>query len=594
VVESIRRIRRPNNDSEGTMKLPSLLALILLFVLVPVVTATMPAVYRGEVSCWSAAKLLPAAGTGFSEGGAPRSPDGEPRVPTAWTFAPNAALHPETSGQHLWPEIAVSADGKVGAAWMDDHAAGGYHIFYVASNDGGATWSLPERVDTRTTGAYSKFVSLGFTPSGDPVAVWEDDRTGAINVYFSRRDPISGWGTNVRVNTAGSPPDGSYFMDPSIAVLDDLRYFVAWTDWREGIYNQVYMRGTRDGGVTWTPETRISDELGYQPLAGDPCLIVNPDSGPAGAEVLYCVMNDWRGNVPGGRFPDVYFSRSSDGGASWSNGLAVNDITEYFQQVSSHALVRLPDGTLSSGWLSGDFSSSTFRSCVSTDQGRTWSASARIDDPALGGTGTWSSIAGAGGFLFAAFDCYQGSWNSYFRASADGGRTWTEPVVRMDDDVTGAATGNSVLAAISSNRVVGAWQDTRPGTGAWKIYASAGIGDPASVDGSSHDGSSHDGSSRDAGAVVCFPNPSKPGDRVEIRLDPRAGSSPVDAGSPGSAPRILRLIDTAGRCLWSAEAQGTSGPLGWDGRDQTGRMVPSGAYWISAGDRGGVRLVRVR
>ena len=150
-----------------------------------------------------------------------------------------------------------------------------------------------------------------------------------------------------------------------------------------------------------------------------------------------------------------------------------NDIEPYFQQVSSHALVRSPDGTLAAGWLNS-VTLPQFRACVSTDQGATWAASVQINDPAKGGTGTYSSITGVDGSVYAGFDVYGTSWDSQFRASYDGGRTWQGPQVRMDDDASGSATGNTVLAAPTRRLVIGAWSDTRPGYGPWEIYSTHG------------------------------------------------------------------------------------------------------------------------
>ncbi len=508
----------------------------------------------------------------------PVEPAGAPAGPTApnrsgnWTFSTNARTHPESTGNHLWPDIATAPNGDVAVAWMDDHASGGYHIFYTVSSDHGATWSTPEKIDTRISGGYSKFVNLGFTPSGKAVAVWEDDRSGGIQLYFSKREP-GGWSANLRINTAGGPTDGSYFMNPSIAVLDEDRYFVAWTDWREGVYNQVYMRATRDGGATWGPEVRISDEIGYLPLAGDPCLIVDPASGAPGAEILYCVMNDWRGYAPGGRYPEVYFSRSVNGGSTWSNGIVVNDVHDMYQQVSSHALVRLSDGTLTAGWLSSNNVTPMFRTCVSTDQGATWSPSARVDDPLLQGTGTCSSIVGVGDEVFAGFDCYPaGSWDSYFRASSDGGRTWTDPVVRMDDDNTNSATGNTVIAAASPGQVYGAWQDNRPG-GVWKIYAAAGTRSSAGIGGDSIGWS-----------FSCVPNPSRAGGVVVFHL------------SPGAAgPAAIGIYDLSGRLVRSLVSGGAA-EVRWDGSDERGRAISAGVFRAAPldGHGRGLMLVRTR
>jgi hypothetical protein len=432
------------------------------------------------------------------------------------------------------------------------------------------------------------------------VAVWEDDRTSSINVYLSRRDPENGgtpWTPNVRVNAAGSPPSGSYFMNPSVAVLDEVRYFVAWTDWREGAFHQVYMRGTRDAGATWSAETRISDEIGYEPVAADPCLVGDRAAQAPGSEVLHCVMNDWRGNVPGGRYPDVFHSRTTDGGASWSNGVRINDVTQRYQQVSSRSLVLLPDGTLTAGWLDSD-AVSLLRTCRSTDSGATWSASVRVDDPALGGVGTYSSIASAGPTVFASFFCYQTSWDLFFRPSYDGGRTWGEPVVRIDDDGSGGATQNPVLAARSETEVCAAWMDTRPGPGPWKIYAARGVGDVTAA----HD--PEGGAFGGSWSWVSAPNPSRAGRPVTLQRVIRAGASVHSVRpAPGASgiDESFLISDASGRLVRRLPVPGSRAPgvsrVVWDGRDDRGNPVGSGVFWarlLRGTTAETIRLVRVR
>jgi len=506
-----------------------------------------------------------------------------------WTFAPNMCVHPPESGEHIWPDIAVAEDGTVGIAWMDNHAAGGYHIFYTFSSDGSATWAPVERVDDRASGSYSKFVTLAFTPAGAAIAVWEDDRSGQINLYFSKRTGTPGtpWTPNLRINTAGSPPSGADFMNPSLAVLDEERFFVAWTDWREGVFHQVYCRGTRDGGATWGVERRISDGLGYQPVAGDPCLIVDPTVLYPGAEVLYCVTNDWRGDVPGGRYPNVYFYRSFDGGLTWSVGVMVNDVESLYQQTSSHAMVRLEDGALAAGWLNNsDLTLSHFCVSRSTDQGATWLPSVQVDEPSGGGTGTYSAIATDGAYLYAAYDQYATSWDAHFRASPNGGADWPEASVRIDDDATGAATGNPVLAAPRASivpqprsmEVYAAWQDNRAPGYNWKIFATrgslAGQGVPEAATFVSR-----------ADLRVC-PNPSPAGTAVMLSAvaatmsGGRARPSALAAAGASGTPARVGIFDAAGRAIrWLDLA---AGGTVWDGRDAFGRVVPAGRFWIRA------------
>lgn len=508
--------------------------------------------FDASTSCWRRAEAV-----------AP-GPEHQPTLGGDFLFEWNVRVHPTNSGQALWPDAVTRGDSFVATAWMDDHT-GQYHIYYAQSLDGGNNWSTPEQVDTRTSGQYSKFVSLAVTPNGVPVAVWEDDRGGSYNVYLSKRDPGAGgtpWTTNVRVNTAGSPPSSSDFMNPSLAILDETHYYVAWTDWREGVFHQVYSRSSSDGGATFGLESRVSDEQGYQPVAGDPCLIVDPTSPPNSA-VLHCVTNDWRGNVPGGRYPNVYHYRSTNGGASWSLGVQLNDRTDYYQQVSSHALVRLSNGTLVAGWLNDEFiSGSHFHANRSTNQGATWSTSTQIDPS--GGVGTFSSLASFGDVLYAGYDQYTGSWNALCSRSWDAGG-YFEPPARMDDDNTGAGTANPVLAAFSEWRVFGAWMDSRaPGTN-WKIYSAVGRQQGVSV-------SDPEPLAR-LSVLRAAPNPTERGENVSFVLGD---------GSPRPAQSI-QIFDTGGRLVRRLEPNLAG--WRWDGLDARGRDVPAGLYRaVLAGD----------
>lgn len=533
----------------------------LLLLLVLAGPASAAGRFDPSARVWAIPRDLPPSHS-VASGAAGSRDIAQPAGGSDWSFSPNVRAHPAQSGQHLWPDIAAGPGGVIGVAWMDDHAPGGYHVFYCQSLDGGATWSAPEQVDTRVTGAYSKFVDLDFTPSGIAVAVWEDDRGGVYNAYLSRRDPAAGgtpWTTNVKVNTAGSPPSGSDFMNPSLGVLDNDRWFIAWTDWREGVYHQVYARATRDRGATFTVERRVSDALGLDPVAGDPCLVADRVApGPSGAETLYCVTNDWRGFAPGGRYPNVFFYRSTNGGLTWTTGVQVNDVAPYFQQTSSHALAQLDDGALVAGWLNGDFVSSHFHVNVSEDEGATWETSAQVDEASPGGAGVYSSVVTLGGRAFAAFDIYEGNWNVYFRASADGGRTWTEPMARMDDDASGGPAGNAVLAPRTPGDVAAAWQDGRGS--AWQIFASRGTRAGTGVAGAPAAGTRP--------ALVAYPNPSRVGD--EVRLAPAPGAPRAGSGIVVCYPtgRRLRTLDTPG--------DGAR----WDGRDAAGRESPPGVYWV--------------
>jgi BNR repeat-like domain len=518
--------------------------------------------------------------------GSSASPAAGSQTGCEWSFTPNTSPHPEISGEHIWPHIAIAPDGMTALGWMDAHFDGTSNIFYSTSTDRGATWSAPEWVDRRTTGEASRFIRLGFTPSGIPVAVWEDDRAGAFSVYISKRDPDNGgnpWTPPIQINTIGSPPF-DYAMHPSLAIFDNHHFYVAWTDWREGPFHQVYMRSSTDGGDTWGKETRISDGLGYEPVAADPCLII--DRSPrltADTVILNCITNDWRGDEPGGRYPNVYFYRSMDGGANWTIGVQVNNIEPFYQQAAQHSLVQLEDGTLTAAWFHFTGNPAQFHSSTSTDLGLTWSPSVSAHPS---GISSGVSIHAFADRIFAAFSIREGDLNACFRLSFDGGRTWPGPACRMDDAPSGDANG-PIVVPVSPNEVQGAWWDNRPGLAAWKIFTSRGSSGTAGIP---SPGVASHGPHR--GGLIGVPNPSSCAAPVRISLSGAAGSERGDAG--------LRygVYDVAGRLLRILERD--AGGIVWNGTDSSGRLMPPGVYWvrIESGRPGpegnAARLVRLR
>ncbi len=121
-------------------------------------------------------------------------------------------------------------------------------------------------------------------------------------------------------------------------------------------------------------------------LAGQACIATIPDPGPEGhAVVILCSVNP-----PGGDPLDIKFSRSTDGGATWSAPVRVNDDTgnawQWFGTMSAS-----PSGRIDAVWLDtrdnpGTYLSSLYYS-YSEDGGLTWSVNERLSeafDPHVG------------------------------------------------------------------------------------------------------------------------------------------------------------------------------------------------------------------
>lgn len=159
-----------------------------------------------------------------------------PTVGSAWT--------PNTSWETPMPSIAVDGRGRVYVAWAD-RGTGDMDLLVSRSDDGGATWTSPVRVNDATTGDQW-MPSLAVDPKGVVHAAWLDGRTGAWDAYYANStDEGRTWSANVRVSTASFPLSfarpGDYL---ALAADANGTAYIAWTDGRLGSLNIYFARST--------------------------------------------------------------------------------------------------------------------------------------------------------------------------------------------------------------------------------------------------------------------------------------------------------------------------------------------------------------
>lgn len=333
--------------------------------------------------------------------------------------------------------------------------------FYISA-DGGASWfntmvpGFPS--DTSPTGLVSPL--LGLDGSGDPVVRF--DSAGnlfvagiAFNRNFDQPDrpvdnlvyvakyaftPGSPGGVSTP-NSAGDPPNFTY---AGTTVVD--RGAVGFA-----VPNQPYGFAGEFVDKEW---------MEIDSFPGSPCF--------GNVYVSFTPFHGLGGNSP------IRFSRSSDGGASFSNPMAVNtggqDGSTYNQ--GSDIAVG-PDGAIYVAYIaypSGADTSPSIRIAKSSDCGWHWS------NPVTIGALSTRQAPGVAfrtpAFAFAAVDdtdpqtvyvAYQsfvgGNFNIYTQRSTDGGATWGAAVMVNDD----GGTRHQIFPTIevSNGALHIAWYDFR-------------------------------------------------------------------------------------------------------------------------------------
>jgi hypothetical protein len=293
------------------------------------------------------------------------------------------------------------------------------------SNDGGTTWCCtatdPAHLGTLIPGV-NRLAGGTYDAGGDPVVAWDSqghifysglgfNRTSAPNTVEVSRGTFSGgqlsWGAPTFINPTTSPStlnDKEWIAvdhNPSSPFRD--RIYVTWTRFKFNAHTGAYVQSpiffvsSSDGGATFTSPKSIAGNVLYGQGS-------RPVVGPDGTLYVF-----WNGSTRLASLNSTYVVKSTDGGASWSQPVAVSQLTNsallrntLFRNNSYPAAAAAPNGDLYATWTTetdsgtlggdtscapwlGNFNADCHSYAVwskSTDGGTTWSVPARVFAPA--------------------------------------------------------------------------------------------------------------------------------------------------------------------------------------------------------------------
>lgn len=251
------------------------------------------------------------------------------------------------------------------------------------SLDGGISWSVP------------------FYACGGDKAWFTIDRSGGIGEGHAYAFWTSSFTCPGGTGNFNRSTDGGINWDPEIFTPNDIR----WGTLDVATDGNLYLIGTGSGGISVLRSSNAQDEnqsvvfdaVNSVDLGGDLVAFTQPNpqglsgqawiaSNPSNGD-LYALASV---NPPGADPLDVHFSRSSDGGRTWSAPVRVNDdpSTSNYQWFGTMSVA--PNGRIDAIWNDtrndAGFDSELYYS-YSTDSGATWAPNVALSppfDPSLG------------------------------------------------------------------------------------------------------------------------------------------------------------------------------------------------------------------
>ena len=207
-------------------------------------------------------------------------------------------------GNSALPAIAVNGN-NVYVIWIDD-TDGFDEIFFSKSTDGGETFSTPENISNIP--GISAFPAIAVN-GNNVYVVWSDDTDGFDEIFFSKStDGGETFSTPEIISNNDIGNNDSFSYQPSISVYGN-NVYVVWHDDPQGERNIFIVKST-DGGQTFSTPENLSEKFDFSTKSA---IAIEGDN-------VYVV---WIVDIPDNN--DVFFSKSTDGGETFSTPENISD-----------------------------------------------------------------------------------------------------------------------------------------------------------------------------------------------------------------------------------------------------------------------------
>jgi hypothetical protein len=217
-----------------------------------------------------------------------------------------------------FPTIAVDNEGGAWVAWQTVLSDTNTEI-YARHRPAGGEWGDLMRVTDNAVQDLDP--SLAVDSGGVAHLAWRSSAAGVYDIFYTRYEG-GGWTPAENLSETGF-----YSVAPGLAADGAGNVYVAWADEMGGLdHFQILCR--RWDGSAWLPWTYVSSPS--SPRALYPALAAD-DNGN-----LYAVWTDYRDDL---QHPEIYFSHSTDYGATWlgDENVSQTATSSYYPDVAAQA-----------------------------------------------------------------------------------------------------------------------------------------------------------------------------------------------------------------------------------------------------------------
>jgi hypothetical protein len=343
-------------------------------------------------------------------------------------------------------------------------------VAWTAGDAPAADWSgaTADQMISFDDNEYARAVQLILDEgSGVLHAFWSEDAPSVRELHYGRSTDLGETWSCAASDRIISFPDGKAFFEEQDVDLTHLGTIVVV--WSEDVdaTREVHYGISADGGATFSCETQdlVLSDLSTAVDTGVPSVAVD-------GNLAYHVV--WQ-QVVGG-VAEVHYSRSTDGGATWSgtSGDRIISFPDGNGAITPKIMVGEGDRLIVVWRENGDAGTPVIHVGISDDGGDTWSsevADREISQPvrlmtdlAAAAIPYWAGPDGNLHVVYAAsFDeASPFHYEVYATSSTDNGDTWTGETVTTavshDEDHTRSAHNPDVFASACSG-VIAAWDE---------------------------------------------------------------------------------------------------------------------------------------